>query len=687
MAGVEVGIKNLSKSFGSANIWSDVTLTLPAGEVSVLLGPSGTGKSVLLKSIIGLLKPEKGSIFIHDTDLVRCSESKLYEIRKLFGVLFQDGALFGSMNLFDNIAFPLREHTRKGEKEISDIVMEKLDMVGLSGAEDKLPGEISGGMKKRAGLARALVLDPEIILVDEPDSGLDPVRTAYLNQLIVDLNTQLDATILIVTHHLGTARSLPDNIGMLFRRNLIMVGPREVLLTSEEPAVQQFLQGRRVGPIGMSEEKDSGQMEAEMAELKKKGGSADTEESFIDPQLDPSEGMGERKAVQRRKDRVMQVLHTLPEKAQTAILESLTDEDMERYGISKDQDRTELIEVTYNNPPSDADPFGYQAMQEAEDNSMVEDSPAGEGEGEGEQAGSGDPNADAEARRAPPEPPESDEPLIGVPVDDHAGGTVVLPQAGEHTKSEEDKAGGSAGEDSDEQDADDQGDQQDADDQGDQGDQGDSSRQDRDDDPKTEQIPAVGDSGQENAGQGGDQGDQGASLNPDDQRTQQVAAAGAAGAAASGGRHHWREDPDQDGGQGQGGLVSMERRTDREGGDGGRGDGGQGGGQQDRPAPRTGRESDRSGWAQPNAGQDTAPDRSGEAAGDPSAEGGPGSQEQAAPATDETGRPQGSDAGIGSSSGTSGTSDTSHDGRPPRGRDDDEGLMGGIKRMFRRSAS
>lgn len=436
MGGVEVGIKNLSKSFGSSNIWSDVTLTLPAGEVSVLLGPSGTGKSVLLKSIIGLLKPEKGSIFIHDTDLVRCSESRLYEIRKLFGVLFQDGALFGSMNLYDNIAFPLREHTRKGESEIKDIVMEKLDLVGLSGAEDKLPGEISGGMKKRAGLARALVLDPEIILVDEPDSGLDPVRTAYLNQLIVDLNTQLDATILIVTHHLGTARSLPDNIGMLFRKNLVMFGPREVLLTSEEPVVQQFLQGRRIGPIGMSEEKDTAQMEAEMAELKKQGGSAESEESFIDPQLLPTEGLGERKAVQRRKDRVMQILHTLPEKAQSAILESLTEEDMERYGISRDQDRTELIELTRDNPPEDADPFGYQAMEENETESMTEGSPAESG---GE-PGSGNPDGDAEARKAPPEPPESDEPLVGVPVDDYAGGTVVLPQAGEHTKSEEQKA-------------------------------------------------------------------------------------------------------------------------------------------------------------------------------------------------------------------------------------------------------
>jgi ABC-type transporter Mla maintaining outer membrane lipid asymmetry ATPase subunit MlaF len=429
VAGLEVGIKNLSKSFGSANIWNDVTLTLPAGEISALLGPSGTGKSVLLKSIIGLLKPEKGSIFIQDTDLVRCSESKLYEIRKLFGVLFQDGALFGSMNLQDNIAFPLREHTRKGEREIADIVMEKLELVGLSGAEDKLPGEISGGMKKRAGLARALVLDPEIILVDEPDSGLDPVRTAYLNQLLVDLNTQLDATILVVTHHLGTARSMPDNIGMLFRRNLVMFGPREVLLTSEEPVVQQFLQGRRIGPIGMSEEKDSAQMEAEMEELKKKGGSSESEESFIDPQIDPTEGLGERPAVRRRKDRVMQVLHTLPAKAQTAILEQLTEDDQERYGISRDQDRTELIEITRDRPPEDADPFGDRAMSESDTASMTEESPS-----DGGATGSGDPDGDPDARKAPPAPPESDDPLIGVPADGYAGGTVVLPQAGEHTK-------------------------------------------------------------------------------------------------------------------------------------------------------------------------------------------------------------------------------------------------------------
>jgi phospholipid/cholesterol/gamma-HCH transport system ATP-binding protein len=336
MPGVEVEIKNLSKSFGKSNIWSDVTLTLPPGEISVLLGPSGTGKSVLLKSIIGLLKPEKGSIVIHGTDLVRCSENRLYELRKLFGVLFQDGALFGSMDLYDNTAFPLREHTRKPESEIRGIVMEKLELVGLTGAEHKLPGEISGGMRKRAGLARALVLDPEIVLVDEPDSGLDPVRTAYLNQLIVDLNAQMDSTFLIVTHHLGTARQLPDNIGMLFRRNLVMFGPREVLLTSEEPVVQQFLQGRRVGPIGMSEEKDSAQMRAELAQALEQGSQMRDDVSFVDPQYEPSPGLPERAAVHRRKERVMSILHTLTPKAQQAIRESLTKEDHARYGIPWD---------------------------------------------------------------------------------------------------------------------------------------------------------------------------------------------------------------------------------------------------------------------------------------------------------------------------------------------------------------
>ncbi len=287
--GVEVRVERLTKSFGGHPVWADVSLTLPAGEISVMLGPSGTGKSVFLKTLIGLLRPDRGSVWIEGRDLPRLSERDLYEVRRLFGVLFQDGALFGSMNIYDNVAFPLREHTRKSESEIRSIVGEKLEMVGLLGSEKKLPGEISGGMGKRAGLARALVLDPEIILFDEPDSGLDPVRTAYINQLIIDLNQQTGATFLIVTHDINTARTVPDNIGLLYHAHLAMFGPREMLLSSHEPVVRQFLNAQTIGPIGMAEEKDATELQAEAA-----SGAALPPLPPIPLQLQPSDGRRRR---------------------------------------------------------------------------------------------------------------------------------------------------------------------------------------------------------------------------------------------------------------------------------------------------------------------------------------------------------------------------------------------------------
>jgi phospholipid/cholesterol/gamma-HCH transport system ATP-binding protein len=253
---VEIAVRDLTKTFGSQTVFEGVTCDLPRGRITVMLGPSGTGKSVFLKHLVGLLKPDRGSIVIDGKDLPTLAERELYEVRRKFGVLFQDGALFGSMNVYDNVAFPLREHTRMPEREIRGIVNAKLEMVGLKGSEAKLPGQISGGMKKRAGLARALVLDPQIILFDEPDSGLDPVRTAFLCELIRDLNQQLGSTMVVVTHDIAAARRVSDYIGMLCRRRLVQFGPAREMFESAIPEVRQFLAGDTQGPIGMAEEKD-----------------------------------------------------------------------------------------------------------------------------------------------------------------------------------------------------------------------------------------------------------------------------------------------------------------------------------------------------------------------------------------------------------------------------------------------
>ncbi|MBO0825809.1 MAG: ABC transporter ATP-binding protein [Actinobacteria bacterium] len=331
--GTEVFVEGLSKSFGRRNVWRDVSLTLPAGEVSVMLGPSGTGKTVFLKSLVGLLRPERGRVLVDGIDTVHCSERQLYQARRMFGVMFQDGALFGSLSLYDNIAFPLREHTKLRERQIRDIVLDKMELVGLAGEENKLPGQISGGMRKRAGLARALVLEPQIILCDEPDSGLDPVRTAYLSQLLIDLNAEIDATILIVTHNIQIASTVPDNIGMLFRGDLVGFGPREVMLTSDHPVIAQFLEGRRIGPIGMAEEKDVATMALEQAHIDAghHDGGTGPESRRILPQIHPTPGRPPRPAVWRRRDRVIAMMHTLPQAAQQEILASFSEDPAGRH--------------------------------------------------------------------------------------------------------------------------------------------------------------------------------------------------------------------------------------------------------------------------------------------------------------------------------------------------------------------
>jgi phospholipid/cholesterol/gamma-HCH transport system ATP-binding protein len=248
-----ISIRGVTKRFGSHTVLQDVTFDVPRGKTTTIMGPSGTGKSVMLKVIIGLLKPETGQILVDGEPIVGVREKDVFRIRRKFGVLFQDGALFGSMSLFDNIAFPMREHTNKSEREVRAVVLQKAELVGLVDHLAKLPGEVSGGMRKRAGLARALVLEPEIILFDEPDSGLDPVRVAYLDDLVNTAQRETGATFFVITHNIQSVMRTADYMGLLFRSRLVAFGSKQDMTTSDDPIVQQFLGGQAEGPIGMDE--------------------------------------------------------------------------------------------------------------------------------------------------------------------------------------------------------------------------------------------------------------------------------------------------------------------------------------------------------------------------------------------------------------------------------------------------
>src|SRR5436305_6996658 len=248
-----ISLRAVTKRFGSHTVLEDISFDLPKGKISAIMGPSGTGKSVLLKNIIGLIRPDGGEIWVDGEETVRMGERDLYRVRRKFGVLFQDGALFGSLNMYDNTAFPLREHTNKSEKEIREITLSKLEMVGMLDHLKKFPGEVSGGMRKRAGLARALVMDPEIVLFDEPDSGLDPVRVSYLDELTKKIQEEVGATFFIITHNIPSVMRTADFIGVLFRAGLVKFASKEAMVTGDEPIIRQFLAGRARGPIGMDE--------------------------------------------------------------------------------------------------------------------------------------------------------------------------------------------------------------------------------------------------------------------------------------------------------------------------------------------------------------------------------------------------------------------------------------------------
>jgi phospholipid/cholesterol/gamma-HCH transport system ATP-binding protein len=242
-------VKNLSKSFAGQKVLDDISLKIPRQKTTVIIGRSGDGKSVFLKHLIGLLKPDRGQVLISGENITAMNEPALNRVRRKFGVLFQDAALFDSMTVARNVAFPLQEHSHLSKKEIMEQVHFRLQQVGLSGSENKMPSELSGGMRKRAGLARALALDPEIMLADEPTTGLDPIMSKAINQLLKETQERLSLTLVIISHDLEGAFYLAHNLVMISQGRIVAQGSPEEIKNSAEPLVRQFLEARLDGPV------------------------------------------------------------------------------------------------------------------------------------------------------------------------------------------------------------------------------------------------------------------------------------------------------------------------------------------------------------------------------------------------------------------------------------------------------
>ena len=242
---------DVHKRLGGVPVLNGLNVAIPDQTITVVLGPSGTGKSVLIKHLIGLMFPDSGDVIVKGQSVPSLTMPKLLELRRKIGVLFQDGALFGSMSVFDNVAFPLRQHTDTSEAQIAELVSQRLRDVGLGHAMDELPSQLSGGMRKRAGFARALVMEPEIVIFDEPDSGLDPVRTALLCELIQEMHAIHGGTYIVVTHDIASARRIGEFVAVLWRGRIVEAGDAAEMFASENPFVRQFLSGSAEGPLTM----------------------------------------------------------------------------------------------------------------------------------------------------------------------------------------------------------------------------------------------------------------------------------------------------------------------------------------------------------------------------------------------------------------------------------------------------
>jgi phospholipid/cholesterol/gamma-HCH transport system ATP-binding protein len=244
-----IEIIDLHKAFGGNQVLRGVNLTVEKGESMTVIGGSGSGKSVLIKHIIGLLFPDKGRVIIDGQVLNNLDEQALNEMRKKFGMLFQGAALFDSLTVWENVGFALKQHTKLSDRDIRKVTTEKLAHVGLKDVEDKMPSELSGGMKKRVGLARAIAMDAAIILYDEPTTGLDPITADSINDLIVDLRKKLGVTSVTITHDMHSAYKISDRIAMLYKGEILEVGTPDQIKNSPNPIVQQFITGSAVGPI------------------------------------------------------------------------------------------------------------------------------------------------------------------------------------------------------------------------------------------------------------------------------------------------------------------------------------------------------------------------------------------------------------------------------------------------------